>query len=887
MSRRSQAIRLALETLEPRHMLVAMPVGMNLENVKDYSPAWTFTDAFLESRAWVSQAYDTVTRTTVQDNTAASINQLGWPTALAQSTNAQGHLLQQQLRTDVFMGLSGAYAAGQYYAQWDGEGTLVWGGDAVIAQQGINAGGHHYAVLNVTPANAGIQLQITSMTTPVHDIHLWLPDYNGQSFVGQVWSPGANFSPFHPLFLQRLEGFGTLRFMQWAETDSSQIIHWSDSRPYNYARQGTFASDFQNGVSPEYMIELANELHADAWFAMPPTAADDYVTHFATLVRNTLDPHQKAYVEWANEVWNYSPGYEAFAIVQQQLALPQNAGKTFYQVWAADASHTFDLWTQAFAGQTNRLVRVVSGQSTSDWVTGQVLQNMHGNFDAIAIAPYISMNQSQLATFNASTTVDQVLNVVSTQSLPNALMGVDRHAALAVQYSTALGRHIPLLAYEGGLELIGSNQPYQQAFFDAGNDPRMYGIYLNYLQSLQAHGLELFVNYVYTAEPHPGPYGDNGVLHAMNEPLATAHRYRALLDFMSGTTTIVTTPVADHLVFSTQPTNAVAGTNLAAVTVSIVDKSGNLVSTSTLPVTLALGANSVGAVLGGTLTVSAVGGVARFTNLSLTKAATGYTLRATSGSLGVAISNSFNVTAAAAQRLVFVQQPTTATAGLAINPAVTVQTLDAYGNLASYNGGVAITLATNPTGATLGGTLSVPVVAGTATFSNVAVIRAATGYTLQATAASLAAATSNPFSIVAAAAQRLVFGVQPTSATVGAVIGPAVTVLLVDAWGNLATGGTAIVTIGLVNNPGGASLGGSLTVSAVGGVATFSNLSMNKVGAGYTLRATSGALSPVVSSLFNILPLSTTTNNSTARLGLPSTGIPLSAQQAVFTALGA
>jgi len=50
----SRTIRLGFECCESRHMLATtsghMAVGMNLENVVDWSPAWTFTDAFKASR---------------------------------------------------------------------------------------------------------------------------------------------------------------------------------------------------------------------------------------------------------------------------------------------------------------------------------------------------------------------------------------------------------------------------------------------------------------------------------------------------------------------------------------------------------------------------------------------------------------------------------------------------------------------------------------------------------------------------------------------------------------------------------------------------------------------------------------------------------------------
>ena len=53
---------------------------------------------------------------------------------------------------------------------------------------------------------------------------------------------------------------------------------------------------------------------------------------------------------------------------------------------------------------------------------------------------------------------------------------------------------------------------------------------------------------------------------------------------------------------------------------------------------------------------------------------------------------------------------------------------------------------------------------------------------------------------------------------------------------------TGPVSIALAAHPGGATLGGTLTVNAVGGVATFGDLSVDKAGTGYTLRATAAGL---------------------------------------------
>ena len=56
-----------------------------------------------------------------------------------------------------------------------------------------------------------------------------------------------------------------------------------------------------------------------------------------------------------------------------------------------------------------------------------------------------------------------------------------------------------------------------------------------------------------------------------------------------------------------------------------------------------------------------------------------------------------------------------------------------------------------------------------------------------------------------------------------------------DGGGNpVAVSGT--VSIAIANNPGGATLGGTTTVTFVAGVATFTGLTLNKAGVGYTLK---------------------------------------------------
>ena len=296
-----------------------------------------------------------------------------------------------------------------------------------------------------------------------------------------------------------------------------------------------------------------------------------------------------------------------------------------------------------------------------------------------------------------------------------------------------------------------------------------------------------------------------------------------------------------------QPTNVVGGAVITpAVAVTIEDAGGNPVTTATNAVTMAIGTNPSSGTLTGTLTVNAVAGVATFANLSINAAGSGYTLAASATGLTGATSSAFNVTAGTASKLAFTVQPTNVVAGAAITPAVTVTIEDAGGNpVTTATNAVTMAIGTNPSSGTLTGTLTVNAVAGVATFSNLSINAAGSGYTLAASATGLTGATSSAFNVTAGTASKLAFTVQPTNVVGGAVITPAVAVTIEDARGNPVTTATNVVTMAIGTNPASGTLTGTLTVNAVAGVATFANLSINAAGSGYTLAASATGLTGV------------------------------------------
>jgi hypothetical protein len=197
------------------------------------------------------------------------------------------------------------------------------------------------------------------------------------------------------------------------------------------------------------------------------------------------------------------------------------------------------------------------------------------------------------------------------------------------------------------------------------------------------------------------------------------------------------------------------------------------------------------------------------------------------------------------------EPPAMGSAGSALSPVV-VQLQDQNGN-AITGSSAKVTISSSPAG--VSGTLTVAAVNGVATFDDL-VLNATGPYTLTAAASGLAGVTSSATTIVAGTANMLVFTSAPSTGAAGTALTP-VTVRVEDANGNLVNGSSASVTIS--STPAG--VGGTLTVNAVNGIATFNNLIFTASGS-YTLSAASSGLTGATSGLTGITSGSGSNNSS-------------------------
>ncbi len=336
----------------------------------------------------------------------------------------------------------------------------------------------------------------------------------------------------------------------------------------------------------------------------------------------------------------------------------------------------------------------------------------------------------------------------------------------------------------------------------------------------------------------------------------------------------ITVGTAAKLIFYQKPTLAVVNAVFPTQPiVAVADAGGNLVpsGTGTTSVSLAItsGTGSLVCTVGPTSvsTQSVYAGVmATFAGCRITAAGIGDVITATysGGNLGVLASATATVDVE--NQLVFISSPGATIGGALLSPQPVV-TVQANSSIATNDSTTVVTLAirsgTGAVGATLActGGLTETVVAGVATFTGCSINKLSPygiPYQLVATTTTgLSPAYSTSFAVTVGSAIQVGFTTQPVNANVAQVFPTSPVVAIQDAGGNTITTGTdsyRSVTLSIGSNPGGGTLtcSSGLTLAAVAGVATFTGCSIDRMGVGYTLVATSSGLTSATSSVFNV-----------------------------------
>ena len=510
-----------------------IPVGTNLHRLADWSPQLPFLNGFKSARRWLTQDINVtineqgqyVNTWNTQEFDELDLDKNGWIKSLPEPEDEPEYT---SVGTILYRDL-GDYPGGEYVVLYEGEGTIQYDFDA---QKDESASTPGRDVIDVTPSNAGIWLRITD-TDPndigdyLRDIHIMPAEYEY-----------ADNQIFNPAFLEKIQPFNTLRFMDWMATNNSTQGEWGN-RPT--PESSVFSGEI---ASVESMVELANRTNTDPWFTIPHMATDEYITNFAEYVRDNLDPELQIYIEYSNEVWNrdFDQGWWVEEKGIEEFA-DSNVGDFGKRIdWYSKRTvEITQIWDEVFDTDKARVIGVVGGQAANSWTakralehnwSDDILANEEYGIDAIAFAPYFGsyLGKSEYEAEIESWTeepdggLDKLFEELTTGGLLEdaPLYGSLQQSYFWTEnYTDLADRHgLDLITYEGGQHLRGNdgvedNQAITQLFTTANRDPRMGEIYQEYYTTLNELGVNLAVNY--TDVSSFNKWGSWGALEHINQ----------------------------------------------------------------------------------------------------------------------------------------------------------------------------------------------------------------------------------------------------------------------------------------------------------------------------------------------------------------------------------
>ena len=504
-------------------------IGMNTNEAMDINASVPFVDLFKlslpfeEARPWLTKG-------------KINYDHNGWPTALNGGQAGTRFINNFPANT---------IPTGIYTVLYDGEGELKYGVNARLVKR---IPGKDF--IEIKPGknqkiSASLIITQSNPANYIRNIRILMPggicannSFKHVSQANQCHTHDGQFLAFeqhysqilfNPDYLNFMKDFKVLRFMNMSGITRNSIRDWHKRPRLEQASWG--GKEGKRGVPLEVMIALANQLNADPWFNIPHSANNNFIRQYAKMVKNTLKPTLKAYVEYTNEAWNGIFTQHHY-MINKGTALHLDRDKTVagHKFYSKRSVEIFKLWQQVMGG-TERIVRVMGGMTTNSNMTKILLsyKNAYRYTDAIAIAPYFYINDKDVKKVRSVDHIFQQLTAKNNRhSIPNILRYVKKQA----DHAQAFG--VDLIAYEGGQHLVSYNthsntdgpNPY---LIKANKDQRMANLYYQFLQGWKNAGGKLFV--AFSAPRQYTWIGSWGIKEYITQPTHEAPKYRALLAF--------------------------------------------------------------------------------------------------------------------------------------------------------------------------------------------------------------------------------------------------------------------------------------------------------------------------------------------------------------------
>jgi hypothetical protein len=323
-------------------------------------------------------------------------------------------------------------------------------------------------------------------------------------------------------FVDSLNGFKCLRFMNWNQTNNltpADVAHFGARITPEHFSQAV------KEVAIEHQIDLCNLTGQPFWYNFHHAVSNDYVQSVAGLVVGRLRPEIPIYVEYTNEAWNGQFKAHQWCVDRS----PETRNPMEYHL--IRTAQIGQLFENVVPRARVVLGSFTFGHSTLDWIIERAkLQSYAEMIGYVSIAPYFGHGVTE-ATKLAAVNGDLSGIFRDCESdITAVLEHVERWLDLCDARGWYLnayeaGQHVsPKMAEQGNVKLV-------EAFANANRHEEMYRLYKLFLTGWEKATDGALINLFESCSLFD-KYGCWGLKEYYGQPISETPKLRAVQDYI-------------------------------------------------------------------------------------------------------------------------------------------------------------------------------------------------------------------------------------------------------------------------------------------------------------------------------------------------------------------
>jgi len=475
-------------------MTTGSSIGINLANNVYYGTEFPFIDRMKSAGSWVATGA----------TEPIKLDKDGYPLAVPAGADS--------LYTMVGLDPASAGTSNTYVLTYTGTAGVFLMGAKILSSE---PGKITFQYTSTDTNQMLLAVGGLDPKSPLGDMHLVRSDQVDLFNAGEI---------FNPAFTDKIGQLDTLRFMDWMNTNATNVQKWSDRTTLS---DMTWQTSGDSSMPIEVMVALANKTKTNMWLNVPTKADDDYVRQMMTYVRDHLDPSLSVHLEYSNEVWNWQFQQAAYSHIEAAKLWgtdanhdghidPYDSAEQYGAGWVTwygyRAAQVANIANQVFGDDASRLHNVIATQTAwvglegliFDGVARANLGSVDQLFDDYAVTTYFDgmmrgANDADRATILSwARSGDAGLTAAFAALKDGTGLTAKDEGSLAwlkqvliAQGAVAKKNGLNLVAYEGGVDLTGGERQGNEvvAFLKRLQaDPRMGDIYKQMVDDFGAAG---------------------------------------------------------------------------------------------------------------------------------------------------------------------------------------------------------------------------------------------------------------------------------------------------------------------------------------------------------------------------------------------------------------